>query len=180
MTRTAKLIGICLALFALALPALARRDPLTAAETDQLRETAADAPARLKLFIKFARARMGTLLQLRSDPRFATRGPQVHDLLEDVGVIVEEMDDNIDMYAGRQVDLRKPLKDVLEADTEFQLKLRGLKEAANHDAALAEETKQYTFVLDNALETVNSSLDNTRKLMQEQEVAFKNAKEKKK
>src|SRR5260370_11945934 len=107
-----------------------RRDPLTDAETEQLREVAMEAEPRLKLYIKFARARMVAIEQIRSDPKFAEeRGKRIHDLLEDLGNIVDEMDNNVATYDRQKADLRKPLKEIIEADSEFQGKLRALKEA---------------------------------------------------
>jgi hypothetical protein len=145
------------------------RDPLNAQESDALRNAKQEPPERLKLYTKYARARMETLTHLVSDPRFAAdRGPQVHDLLEDLGKIVEEMDDNVDMYSEGKWDIRKPLKDVIQADTELQLKLRQIKEST--DLAMAEELqKNYKFVMDDTLEAVNASLDSARKTLDEQE-----------
>ncbi len=158
--------------------AWARHDPLTSAEIDQLRDVAQEPEPRLKLLAKFARARLTAVDQLRADPRFAAeRGRRVHDLLEDFDGIVEEIDKNIDMYADRKADLRKPLKTIIEADSEFQLKLRSLKESASTPAAAA-EANDYRFVLENAIETVNSSADNARQLLQEQNVSIKAEKEK--
>ncbi len=92
-----------------------RRDPLTDAETDELREVAQEGDKRLKLYAKFVRARMVAIEQVRSDPKFAEdRGKRLHDLLEDLGAIVDEMDQNVDTYDKQKADLRKPLKDVRE------------------------------------------------------------------
>jgi hypothetical protein len=49
-----------------------------------------------------------------------------------------------------------------------------MKQSAN-----PEQVKTYGFVLDNAIDSVNGSLDGARKLAQNQEVEFKNAKKKK-
>ena len=43
-----------------------RRDPLTDAESDQLREVAMEPAKRLKLYIKFAEARLVAIDQLRA------------------------------------------------------------------------------------------------------------------
>src|SRR5438445_9282603 len=76
-----------------------RRDALTDAETDQLREVAIEPEKRIKLFVKFARARMEAIEQVRSDPKFAEgRGKRLHDLLEDLSAVVDEMDQNIEEY----------------------------------------------------------------------------------
>src|SRR5258708_7386060 len=137
-----------------------RRDALTDAETDQLREVAIEPEKRIRLFVKFARARMEAIEQVRSDPKFAEgRGKRLHDLLEDVSAIVDEMDQNIEEYDRQKADLRKALKEVVEADSELQLKLRAIKEGAASDAKLAREARDYKFILDDASESVNTSAD---------------------
>ncbi len=68
------------------------------------------------------------------------------------------------------------LKTVIEADTEFQAKLRALKDAAN---TAKEEAKHYEFLLSTALETLDSSAQDHRQLLTEQEEAAKQAKQKK-
>jgi hypothetical protein len=119
---------------------------------------------------------------MRGDPRLAAeRGARIHDLLEDFTKLVDEIGDNIDDYVGRKADLRKPLKTVIEGYSEFQLKLRTLKEqGVGAGAKAGSETGDYTFVLQNAIEAVNSNLDDSRKLLAEQEAAFKDEKKKKK
>jgi hypothetical protein len=170
-------------LFFSAIPLAAQlggREPLNQKEIDDLREVAQEPDKRLKLMVEFARARLAAIDQLRGDPRLAAeRGTRVHDLLEDFTKLVDEMGDNIDDYAARKADLRKALKTVIEGDIEFQLKLRTLKEqGAGAGAKAGSETGDYTFALQNATEAVNLSLDDSRKLLAEQEVAFKEAQEK--
>jgi gamma-glutamyl phosphate reductase len=82
------------------------------------------------------------------------------------------LNDNIDTYVDRHDDIRKPLKVIIEADTEFQAKLRALKDA---DVTRA-EAQQYEFVLNNAIETVDSSADDHKKLLQDQEEQAKHKK----
>lgn len=162
-------------LLALAASAQRRRDPLSSNESDQLRETKQDPDKRLKLYVQFAKARMEMIERLRSDPRFAAnRGPQIHDLLEDLGNIVEEMDDNIDTYIEDKWDFRKPMKEVIQADTDLQLKLRQIKESADSDPSVAAEIKEnYEFALQDTTEAVSSSLDSARKTMDELEAMAK-------
>lgn len=158
-----------------------KRDPLTDAEVDQLREATQDPPKRLKLLVTFAKARLLAIEQMRSDPKLAgTRGKPLHDLLEDFDSIAEELDRNIDMYSRQKADLRKPLKEVIEAYTEWQLKLRSIKQTDLADAKVAVEMKEMEFPLDSAIETVNSGLDTARDLMDEQNQRAEEAKKKKK
>ena len=180
LKRALLVIAITLTAFATLNAGKVRRDPLTDPETDQLREAAQEPPKRLKLYINFARARMTAIEQLRSDPKLAAdRGRQIHDLLEDFTNIVDEIDDNVDMYHERGADLRKPLKELIEADSDWQLRLRTLKEAPNSDADAEKETRQYYFVLDGAIDSVNSSGENARKVFDEQNKSFAEKKKKK-
>jgi hypothetical protein len=152
-----------------------RRDPLNSLEIDQLRDAMLDPDQRLKLYVKFSRDRVTKLEQMRSDPKTVDRGRQTHDMLEDFLAVYDELNDNIDMYVGRKDDIRKPLKVIIEADTEFQSKLRALKNAANTNAA---EASQYEFLLTDALDTVDSSTDDHRKTVTEVEEYVKHKKKK--
>jgi hypothetical protein len=96
-------------------------------------------------------------------------------MLEDFLAVYDELNDNIDMYVGRKDDIRKPLKAVIEGDTEFQSKLRALKNSANTNAA---EASQYEFLLTDALDTVDSSADDHRKTVAEVEEYMKRKKKK--
>jgi regulator of replication initiation timing len=157
-------------------PQTQKRDPLTEDESDKIRELAQEPDKRIKLILKYTQARVATIEQLEGDARMAAgRGKQIHDLLEDFTALIDELDDNIDEYADKKSDIRKALKEVVETNTSFQLKLRTLKE----QKAAAKEFADYNFVLQNATEAVNSSLDNARQALQELEVALKEEKKKK-
>ncbi len=160
-----------------------RHDPLTEAEADQMREVAQEPEKRIKLVIKFAQARMQAIEQLRGDPKMAEgRGKQIHDLLEDFTALVDEIGDNVDMYARRKDDIHKAVGEVITADSAFQLKLRALKEAAS-DPKTAQEAKEYEFALQDAIEAVDSNLQDSRDLLdqlaKEKEQAKKEEKKKK-
>jgi len=161
--------------FALSAPLLGQvhdRDPLNDKEVDQLRETAIEPDKRLKLMVEFTKARMLAIDQLRSDPKLAKdRGKRIHDLLEDLGTLVDEIDDNVDDYNQREADLRKPLKEIVQMDTEFQAKLREIKNA-EQDPKNIDEASDYKFALDDAVESVDQSATTTRKLLEEQNVKF--------
>ena len=153
-----------------------RRDPLNPLEIDQLRDAMVDPDLRLKLYVQFSRDRMTKLEQMRSDPKVKDRAAQTHDMLEDFLAVYDELNDNVDMYVGRKDDIRKPMKLVIEADTEFQSKLRALKNSPNTTAA---EASQYEFLLTDALDTVDSSANDHRKTAAEVEEYMKKKKKQK-
>jgi hypothetical protein len=153
-----------------------RRDPLNPVEADQLRDAAQEPAERLKLYIEFARTRLASLEQMRADPKVTNRPQQTHDRLQNFLDVYDELNDNIDTFVGRKADLRKPLKTVIDADTEFQAKLRALKSSLD---ASKDETKEYDFLLTSVVETVDSSLQDHRQLLSEQEEAAKHKKKEK-
>ena len=148
------------------------RDPLTDKEVYQMRETADYPNKRIELMIGFARARINSIEQLQADAKAAEGRPQkIHGLLEDFLTLVDEIDDNIDMYTSHKADMRKGLKLLIEADSEFQLRLRRLKEQSP-----PAEMEQYSFVLTNATEAVNDSAQTAREMLQEQNELAKDKK----
>jgi hypothetical protein len=147
-----------------------RRESLAPEEIDQLRDAAMDPSVRVKLFVRFARARLVTLEQTRSDPKATDRGQSTHDRLQEFVDIYDELNENIDNFIDRKEDMRKPLRAVIEADNEFQAKLLALKSAPD---ASAKEAEQYRFLLDNALEAVGAGVQDHKQLLVEQDEAAK-------
>jgi hypothetical protein len=168
----AGLIALVL-MFAISAAAEKRRDPLNQIEINQLRDAALEPLDRLKLYVEFARARLVALDKVRSDPKVTDRGQETHDGLQDFLDVFDELNDNVDTFADRKEDLRKALKVVIEGDSEFQSKLRALKDAAG---TTPNETKAYDFLLTNAIETVDSSIEDHRQLLESQEEAAKHKK----
>ena len=148
------------------------RDPLNEKEIDEMRESADWPDKRLELMTRFARARMASIEQLRADAKATKDRPtQIHELLQDFTSLLDEIDDNIDMYGSHKTDMRKGLKLVIEADSEWQLQLRKLKEQSP-----PEELKQYSFVLTNAMDAAKDTGDSARKELQDQNELAKNKK----
>lgn len=152
-----------------------RHADLAPAEVEQLRDSMMEPDTRLKLYVKFARARIDAVEQARTDPKIsaAERPSRTHDKLQEFLDIYDELNDNVDMYVDRKDDVRKPLKVIIEADAEFQTKLKALQDSL---MASKEDTKEYEFVLRNTVDTLNDSADDHRRLLIEQEQAAKNRK----
>jgi hypothetical protein len=150
-----------------------RRDPLTEAETDQLRESAMDPYNRIKLMVKFTEARLVAIDQVRVDPKLgAERGRHIHDLLEDFTSLIDEINDNLDQYEARPLNkesvkqYHKGLKELIEADARFDLRLRTLKSAAESDPVTRREAPDFRFVLQDALDALKSNADMAREYIE--------------
>jgi len=150
-----------------------RREPLNPVEIDKLRDAAQDPATRIKLFIEFARARLVALEQMRADPKVTDRAQQTHDKLQNFLDVYDELNDNLDTFVERKSDLRKPLKEVIEADAEFGAKLRALKSSSE---ASPSEAQKYEFLLNNAVDEVDGSAQDHRQLLAEQEETAKHKK----
>lgn len=150
-----------------------RRDPLTDKEIDELRDAAQEPEARIKLYIEFARDRLAALEQVRADAKVTDRAQQTHDKLQNFLDVYDELNRNIDTFVERRADLRKPLKKLIEADTEFQAKVRAIKTSAD---ATPQEAQKYEFLLSSAVDTMDDSLRDHQQLLAEQEVEFKHKK----
>ena len=149
-----------------------RRDPLTEAETDQLREVAMEPYNRIKLMIKFTEARLEAIDHVRLDPKQADPGKQIHDLLEDFTSLLDEINDNLDQYEARPLDkdtvkkYHKGLKELIDADTRFDLKLNALKSASETDPVTKKEAPDFRFVLQDAMEALKSNADMAREYIE--------------
>lgn len=171
---------VILASMLVAFPAVAEqhhRDPLNDLEIDKLRDAAQEPEARLKLYIEFARTRLENLEKVRADEKAQNRDELTRDALQDFLDVYDELNTNVDTFADRGDDLRKALKPVIEADTEFGSKLRAFKSSLG---SRPESQKDFTFLLGSALDAIDAGMKDHRDLLAEQEETFKNKKKDKK
>ena len=161
-----------------------KRDPLTEAETDQLRETALEPDKRIKLMVKFTEARLTAIDEVRVDAKLGdARGTKIHDLLEDFSNLLNEMNDNLDQYEGRPLDkdttklYHKALKELIEADQRFDLRLNAIRSAAENDPVMKKLYPDFRFVLQDAEDSLKANLDAAR---EDIETTHENAPAKKK
>jgi hypothetical protein len=165
---------IVVLLLLLSMAASARkRDPLTEAEADQLREVAMEPYKRIKLLIKFTEARLASIDQVRVDPKLGNeRGKQIHDLLEDFTNLVDEINDNLDQFEARKFEkdvvkeYHKGLKELIEADDRFDQRLKALKSAAESDPVVQKLLPDFRFVLQDAQDALKSNADTAREYME--------------
>lgn len=146
-----------------------RRDPLNEKEADEMRNVADWPNKRLELMVQFASARITAIAQLEANGKNAKDRPlQIHDLLQDFTALLDEIGDNVDMYASHKADMRQGLSVLLAANSEWALQLKRLKEQSP-----PEEFQQYAFALGSALDDVKDTADDTRKQLQEQNALAK-------
>ena len=175
--RSKAFLAVICALLFVAPVTAQQRDALTDVESDQLREVAQEPLKRFKLLIKFATERIDTVDRIKDEPKTPDRGKKMHNALEDFRQIIDELDDNIDDYSEKQADLRKPLTDVVAAETSFEARMKAIKEWSE-DPKHTVDYNSYSFALQDALESVSLSLGDAKKTLEEQNIAYANAKKK--
>jgi hypothetical protein len=156
-------------------------DPLTESETDLLREVAPEPGPKLKLYIQFAHARMDLIDRARADGSLSPqeRGQKVHAALEDLEDILDEISSNLESFAKHDLDMRKPLRDVISMDGDFSARLGALKQQASAPAQ-AQEFQEFQYILDDTLDSVKSNNELAHDLLDEQNQAAERKKHTKK
>jgi hypothetical protein len=142
-----------LLLFAcLALPLVAERDFLTADEASQIRETAQDPNARLKLYLHFAKQRLDLVKTMLAKEK-AGRSILVHDALDDYAHIIDALDDVVDDALKHKTDLKLGLAAVQAGEAQMLADLEKIRDSSPKDVA------RYEFSLSQAIDTTHDSLD---------------------
>lgn len=161
------LIGLCAGA-----GAQTRHDPLNPREADELRESTPEPKKRIDLLVSFARERMLAIERLRDAAQPANQpAPQsslddsgrIANFLTDLAAIIDELDDNLEMYNGHNEDLRRPLRHVLDAEAEFLQKLDALSESAT-----SLQKRRFGAALADASDSVKSSSEGASAMLSAQ------------
>ena len=173
---TAKKLALVVLLLTTTVAFARKRDPLTDAEADQLRQVAMEPQKRLQLYIKFTQARLDGIDQARSDPKQVQgRGTTIHNLLEDFTSLIDEINDNLDQYEGRPLDkdqtkeFHKGIREVITAEERFRARLRTLRHDIDTDPQTKTESRDYVFVLQDAEDALKSSLEAAQEYAKEKD-----------
>lgn len=137
-------------------------DDLSEAEIEQLRDAAVDPAARVVVFQKLIDTRLERIQRVLIDVRAQGRAQDLHQNMEEVSGIVNELEDNLDEYAEAHRDLRKSLPKLVAATERWQSILRQPPENA-----------KYKLARSLALEAVADVKDQATKLIPEQAQYFK-------
>jgi hypothetical protein len=139
-------------------------DPLNDREVNLLRDSAQDAKKRVELLVGFSRERMLAVDRLRSAAKPGLDDPsKIADLLSDLAALIDELDDNLAMYNGHSEDLRRPLRHVLDAEAEFQQKLKSLD-----DNATPLQKRRFAAALEDASDSLRASTESARAMLADQ------------
>jgi hypothetical protein len=129
-----------------------KREPLTEAQVDQIREAGIYPDDRINLYTKFINEHAETIKGLTPRAKSPSRAHRLDGELLDLTALMDELGSNLDEYSDRKADLRKSLKALSEAAPRWLAILRTLagepgfelsrKEAIEAGEDLADESKR--------------------------------------
>ena len=135
---------------------------LSEAEVEAIREAAMDPPQRVLAFKKIIDTRVERVQRVLVNVRAQGRAEDIHQNMNEISGVVNELEDNLDEYATTHKDLRKALpKLVLAADRWASI----LRQPPDND--------RYNVTRKLALEAIADLKDDAQKLVPEQQAYFK-------
>lgn len=143
-----------------------KREPLTDAQIEQIREAGIDPDARVALYTKFLNERADRIKGLTTRAKSAARGHRIDGELLDLTALMDELGTNLDSYSERKADIRKALKELKEASERWVGVLRALPGEPEFDEARKE-----------AIESGDELTEQAGRLLAEQTDYFKEHKD---
>ena len=134
-----------------------KRDPLTQAEVEKIREAGIDPVERVKLYIEFVNDHVSTVKALTNRGKSASRSKRLDDELQDVTALMDELGTNLDVYSDRHADIRASLKPLTVAAQQWLSALKALAGEPGFDLSRKE-----------AIESGQDLADQAERLLREQ------------
>ena len=138
-----------------------RDSALSETEIEKLREYAYDPQERLSSFIQFLDDRTKAIDKASTGRRHAGREEDTHNLLEQFTSISEDLDDNLDDWSKRHLDVRKGLPKLLAATERWQTAIKS-----------PPDNEEYNVSRKLALEAVADLREAATKLLDDQKAYF--------
>ncbi len=159
----------CLAVILVSLlisaPLAAQKDkpePLTEAQQDQIAEAGIFPVVRIGLYIKFLDEHSDTVKGLIPRAHTEARVRRLNSELQNFSALMDELGDNLDVYAERKADIRKALKPLTEGVARWQESLHGLPSEPGFELSLKD-----------ALDSASDLSDLAKQITADQEAYFK-------
>jgi hypothetical protein len=138
-----------------------RREFLRGDEVEQVRE-AQEPNDRLKLYALFARDRLDRIDKALVGKASEERGAVIHDLLYEYQQIIDALDDVADLAGTKRDLVRKGIDAVVRAEPDYLKRLQAIEDKNPSDR------ETYRFALKEAIDSTQSSLEESKKLLAKQ------------
>jgi hypothetical protein len=160
--RTLAVILFCFLLAAPLAAQVAKHDPLTSDQQDQIAEAGIDPVVRVDLYVKFLNDRADSISALIRRAKSTARSQRLAGELQDFGALMDELGDNLDVYSERKADVRKSLKGLNEGVARWQSVLHELPSEPGFNLSLTD-----------ALASASDLAAQAKQLAADQEAYFK-------
>jgi hypothetical protein len=137
------------------------KDPLNENEVDQIRELRDQPVQRIKLYQKFIEDRIATIKQIGPNPKAEDRKAVLRSKLEEFTRLADELQDNLDTFDEAHADIRKALKELVPISAKWP----DIISQTGSDPV-------YEFPRKTALDSAQSTSEQTKKLMESQTKYF--------
>ena len=127
-----------------------KREPLTPAQIDQIRDTGGIPDERVKLFTKILNEHADVIKGLTNRAKSAARATRLDGELQDLTVLMDELGTNLDEYSERHSDIRPSLKSLSEAAPKWIHILRALAGEPGFDLSRKEAIESAEELADQA------------------------------
>jgi hypothetical protein len=134
-----------------------KRDPLTPAEVEKIREAGINPDERIKLYTEFVNDHVDIAKGLTNRSKSAGRSKRLDDALQDVTALMDELGANLDVYSDRHADLRPSLRPLADASQHWLSSLKALAGEPGFDLSRKE-----------AIESGQDLADQAERLLREQ------------
>ena len=139
-----------------------QREPLTGAQQDQIAELGDDPVARVGIYVKFLDESSETIKGLTFRAHTTARIQRLNGELKDFAALIDELDDNLDVYSERKADIRKSLKGLNDGIARWQAVLHALPSEPGFELSLKE-----------AFDSIGDLSDSAKQITTDQEAYFK-------
>lgn len=145
-----------------ALHAQRERDPLTPQEADQIAFLRDQPNPRIELFQKFIQQRIDAIKAIGPSPRENDLKARLHNLYRAFTSLSDELQDNLETFDDAHADIRKSLKKLIAASSQWPAVLQQ-----------AAPDRVYDFSRQSALDSAKDTIDQAKQLYDSEQKYFK-------
>jgi hypothetical protein len=136
-----------------------KREPLTEAQVEKIREAGVDPVERVLLYTKFLDEHAEVIKGLTNRAKSAARNSRLDDELQDFTALMDELGSNLDVYSDRKADIRKPLQPLADSAQRWLRILRALAGEPGFDLARKEAIESGEELADEATRLLREQID---------------------
>ena len=136
-----------------------KREPLTEAQIEQIREAGDEPDERVKLYTQFLNEHADVIKGLTNRAKSASRSHRLDEELQDFTALMDEFGANLDVFSDRHADIRKSLKPLPETTQRWLGILRTLAGEPGFDLARKEAIESGEDLADQATRLLNEQTE---------------------